>query len=83
MTSEIPSRDLRNDVSAVLRRVEAGETLVVNVSGRPVARLEPLATRPSSIPTATLLAALERVAADAGLAAELRDALPETTNDVA
>jgi prevent-host-death family protein len=83
MTSEIPSRDLRNDVSAVLRRVEAGETLVVNVSGRSVARLVPLATRPTSIPTSTLFAALERVAADRDVATELRDALPETTDDVA
>ena len=65
MASEVPSRELRNDVSAVLRRVEEGESLIVNVSGRPVARLVPLATRPTSIPTSTLLTALGRVAADA------------------
>lgn len=35
-------RELRQDASGVLRRVEAGERLLVTVSGRPVARLEPL-----------------------------------------
>ena len=83
MASEIPSRDLRNDVSGVLRRVEAGESLTVNVSGRPVARLVPLAPRPTGIPTSNLFAALERIAADRDLVAELRDALPDTTDDVA
>ena|SRR2546421_8613059 len=34
---DIPARELRNDVRAVLRRVEAGERLRVTSSGRPVA----------------------------------------------
>lgn len=42
MATTIPQRDLRNDVSAVLRRVEAGEEFVVTVSGRPVAELRPV-----------------------------------------
>ena len=37
----IPQRELRNNVSAVLRAVEAGETFTVTVRGRPVARLVP------------------------------------------
>jgi len=41
-----PSGELRNDVSAVLRRVEAGEHLTVTVSGRRVAELVPLAPGP-------------------------------------
>jgi prevent-host-death family protein len=40
MTS-IPLRELRNDASAVLRRVEAGERLTVTIDGRPVADLVP------------------------------------------
>ncbi|MFZ0217104.1 MAG: type II toxin-antitoxin system prevent-host-death family antitoxin, partial [Candidatus Dormiibacterota bacterium] len=48
--SDIPVRDLRNDVSAVLRRVEAGERLRITVSGRPVAELVPLPQRPQSMP---------------------------------
>lgn len=38
----IPQKELRNEVGAVLRRVEAGESLVVTVSGRPVAELSPI-----------------------------------------
>jgi len=37
-------RDLRRDVSAVLRRAESGERIVVTVDGRPVAQLGPLET---------------------------------------
>lgn len=41
MTS-IPQKELRNQVSEVLRRVEAGETLTVTVAGREVAELSPV-----------------------------------------
>jgi prevent-host-death family protein len=41
----IPQKELRNNVSDVLRRVEAGETLTVTVSGRPAAQLTPLRPR--------------------------------------
>ena len=37
----IPQRELRNNVSEVLRAAEAGETFTVTVRGRPVARLVP------------------------------------------
>jgi len=39
-------RELRQDASAVVRRVEAGESLQVTVSGRPVARLVPAPLSP-------------------------------------
>ncbi|MEX2290223.1 MAG: type II toxin-antitoxin system prevent-host-death family antitoxin [Mycobacteriales bacterium] len=74
MATTIPQRQLRNDVSAVLRRVEAGEEFVVTVSGRPVAELRPVeARRPGSVaafvaglaerppPTPAAVAALQRV----------------------
>lgn len=41
----IPQKELRNHVGQVLRRVEAGETVLVTVSGRPVAELSPAARR--------------------------------------
>jgi len=41
----IAQKELRNQVSEVLRRVEAGETLTVTVAGRPVAELVPLRRR--------------------------------------
>jgi prevent-host-death family protein len=41
----IPQKVLRNQVGEVLRRVEAGESLLVTVAGRPVAQLSPAARR--------------------------------------
>lgn len=41
----IPQRTLRNQSSAVLRQVEAGERFVVTVQGRPVAVLGPYERR--------------------------------------
>lgn len=38
----IPQRELRNNVSDVLRRAEAGQHFTVTVDGRPVAQLGPL-----------------------------------------
>lgn len=37
----IPQKELRNQIGDVLRRVEAGETMIVTVSGRQVAELSP------------------------------------------
>lgn len=79
---EVPARDLRNDVSAVLRRVEAGERLLVTVSGRPVAELVPLPWRPTSAPWAEFMRRLKGSRADRGLSAELAALLPETTDDL-
>lgn len=79
---DIPARDLRNNVSAVLRRVEAGERLRITVSGRPVAELAPLQTRPRTIPWEDLFSGNQDWRADPGLAKELADLLPDTTDDV-
>jgi prevent-host-death family protein len=75
---EIAQRDLRNDISRVLRDVEAGETLVVTVDRRPVAVLAPLPARRTWRPTADALAELPQ--ADPGLAADL-DTLTGATID--
>ena len=37
--STIPQKELRNHVLEALRRIQAGETLTVTASGRPVAEL--------------------------------------------
>lgn len=79
--ADIPARELRNDVSRVLRRVEAGERLRVTVSGRPVAELAPVGRRPSSMPWAEFIAGSERWRADPEMARELRQLLPESTDD--
>ena len=41
----ITQRELRNDSAAVLRDVEAGQTLVITRNGTPVAELRPLGAR--------------------------------------
>ena len=41
----IPQKELRNDISGVLRRAQAGEEFTVTVAGRPVARLGPTKPR--------------------------------------
>lgn len=79
---DIPARDLRNDVSAVLRRVEGGERLRVTVSGRPVAELLPLPSRPRSLAWSAFIRDSDRWRADPGLAQELADLLPDTTDDL-
>ncbi len=37
----IPQKELRNNISDVLRRAEAGEEFTITVSGRPAAHLGP------------------------------------------
>ena len=78
---DIPARDLRNDISAVLRRVEGGARLRVTVSGRAVAVLEPLRRAPESIPWDEFIRDSDRWQADPGLAITLRELLPEMTDD--
>jgi prevent-host-death family protein len=80
--TDIPARDLRNDVSAVLRRVERGERLRVTVSGRPVAELLPLPARPRSMPWNAFFGDSGQWLADPGLARELEALLPDTTDDL-
>lgn len=82
MVTDVPARDLRNDVSAVLRRVEQGERLRVTVSGRPVAELLPLPTRPRLMPWTAFFRDSGRWRADPGLVRELADLLPGTTDDL-
>ncbi|MDQ3874620.1 MAG: type II toxin-antitoxin system prevent-host-death family antitoxin [Actinomycetota bacterium] len=41
----IPQKELRNNVSDVLRRAESGEEFTVTVAGRPVAQLGPARRR--------------------------------------
>lgn len=79
----IPQRELRNNVAAILRAAEAGETFTVTVRGRPVARVVPPGDpqKPrSDVDRATLLRILETTPIDTELAAEL-DAAEEPVGD--
>jgi prevent-host-death family protein len=78
----IPQRELRNNIAAVLRAAEAGESFTITVRGRPVARLVPPgqpAQPRIDVDRATIRRILE-IPVDAGLAAEL-DAAEEPLDD--
>jgi prevent-host-death family protein len=79
--TDLPARELRNDVSEVLRRVEAGERLRVTISGRPVAELIPLPSRPQTMTWEQFEQHLEGGRADPGLTRELAELLPDSTDD--
>ena len=79
---DVPAREIRNELSAVLRRVEHGERLRVTVSGRPVAELLPLSARPQSMAWDAFFRDRDRWRADPRLAHELAELLPDTTDDV-
>lgn len=78
----IPQRELRNNISAVLRAAQAGETFTVTVRGRPVARLVPPdeSGRPRTDVDRTTLRRILAQPLDGGLAAEL-DAAEEPIED--
>lgn len=80
--TDVAARELRNDVSGVLRRVEAGERLRVTVSGRPVAELVPLPKRERTMSWEQFSQHFAGGRADAGLAAELAELVPDSTDDV-
>lgn len=73
MARTIPQRELRNDVSRVLREVAAGEEVTVTVRGEPVAELRPAREGPRRfVPGATALAVLRRHGPDRKWLAEHR-----------
>jgi prevent-host-death family protein len=45
MNRTITQRELRNDSAAVLREVQAGQTIIVTRNGMPVAELRPIPPR--------------------------------------
>lgn len=71
--TNIPQKELRNNVAEVLRRAEAGEILTVRVAGRPVAELGPVRQR--SWVNGVALVRVWRAEAQSGLEEDL-DRLP-------
>lgn len=81
----IPQRDLRNDVAAVLRRVEGGESLAVSVRGRVVARLVPASGRGATTSRERFVAALHGSLGEAGAASlsdDIRSAVDDTIDQL-
>ena len=69
----IPLRELRNDVSRVLRAVgEEGRTIRVTVHGRPMADLVPVTGRRTWVPWSGLARIFEEAPVDPGFADDAR-----------
>ncbi len=80
---EVATRELRNDTAGVLRRVEAGETVVITVRGRAVADLIPhRPDEPRWMPREELIELLKTHSADPGLRDDLERLAGETTDDL-
>jgi prevent-host-death family protein len=80
--TEVASRDLRNDTRGVLRRVADGEDIVITVAGQPVAMLSPLRQRSRWVSRADFVRRFADRQADPGLAGELAELAPDTTDDL-
>jgi prevent-host-death family protein len=79
----VASRELRNDTAGLLRRVQAGEDVVITVNGQPVAQLTALRSpRRRWLPRAELVARLSHAQADPGLRIDLARLAGETTDDL-
>ena len=79
--SEVASRELRNNTRALLERVEAGEAVTITVDGRPVAVLQSVGRRAAWLSRDEFVRRIVSKQADPGLAVELRDLAPDTTDD--
>jgi len=81
--SSVAARELRNDTAGLLRRVDAGEEVVITVRGRPVAKLVPVpARRRRWISRAEFVERLRVARADPGLGDDLARLAGETTDDL-
>lgn len=82
VVAEIGVRELRNEVSDVLRRVEAGEEFIITVNGRPVAVVSGLDKRFTTMPKETFIAAMSQLGTDPGLLDELSGTLSGTIDEI-
>lgn len=81
--TDVPSRDLRNDTAAVLRKVQDGDDVVITVKGRPVAALVPIQrSRRRWLGRAELVQRLRTCQADPGMRADLARLAGDTTDDL-
>jgi prevent-host-death family protein len=78
----IPLRELRNNASQVVRRVEAGERLTVTVDGRPAADLIPHSGRRRFASRDDLIRFFSSRTPTPTLRDDVRRLVPDTTDDV-
>jgi prevent-host-death family protein len=80
---EVASRELRNDTAGVLRKVEAGETVVITRRGKPVADLVPHHVSEGRWLTPDEVMEIHKAGQlDPTLAADLKRLAGDTTDDL-
>lgn len=79
---EVASRELRNDTRGLLRRVEAGEDVVITVDGRRVAVLRSVGSRPQWMSRHEFVHRFSGRLADTAMAEDLRELAPDTTDEL-
>jgi prevent-host-death family protein len=83
MSVEVASRELRNNTGGLLRRVEAGETIVITRRGKPVANLVPHHRATSRWFTPDeVMEVVESASADPGLRDDLDRLAGESTDEM-
>lgn len=79
---EIPQRDLRNNVSAVLRDVQAGHAVRVTVRGRPVAELVPTSAKKAYLSPTEVRRIAQDAPLDQGFSADVADVAGATIDEL-
>jgi len=82
MTIAVASPELRNNTRGLLRRVEAGEDIVITVDGRPVATLRGIDIRPRWMSRDEFVHRLSDGQADPGLKHDLELLAGDTMDDL-
>jgi len=80
--AEVASEELQDDTRGVLRRVAAGEEVIITVDGRRVAIVRPCGPRPRWVEREEFVRRVLGRQADAGLTADLHALAPDTTDDL-
>ena len=80
--AEVASRELRNNTRAVLDRVEAGEIVTITVDGRRLRALNQSVTDRGGCRRRPYRAPADELPHDPGLAKDLRELAPDTTDDL-
>jgi len=79
---EIATRDLRNKTADLLKRVEAGESMVITVRGKPVADLVPHKSEPRWLTPADVLAIRKIADRDPTFGADISRLTEGTTDEL-
>lgn len=78
----LDASEFRDRFSESMERVAAGESFIVQASGRDVARIVPVDRRPRTVPWSALSHATDRVAADKVFSDHLREIPLDTTDEI-